>query len=122
MVAASWIEGGSKINSEGISSSVGEEFGGGSEVRSAVGGARGESGMVINFVLNSTEIKQPYFLLAHKISLSEAVPNQFRTSYHGYRVKIAVQTAQDGISRRVERVDELMALSHRRRVAMIFYA
>ena len=46
---------------------------------------------------------------------------QFRISYDDYRYKIAIQTAQDGIPRRVARVDELMALSHRRTIAMMFY-
>ena len=44
--------------------------------------------------------------------LSEAVVEQLMTSYNGYREKIAVQNAQDGISRRVASVDELMALNH----------
>ena len=74
MVAVSWIEGGSKINSEGMSSSAGGHFG---------GGTLGEkSSMVSNLVLNSTEIKPPYYLpVVHKISLSQAVAKQFRTSY-----------------------------------------
>ena len=45
MVAVSWIESGSKINSEGVSSSAGGQFG---------GGHLGESGMGNNIVLNST--------------------------------------------------------------------
>ena len=60
-------------------------------------------------------------LLVQKSSLSEAVAKQFRTAYDDYREKIAVQTAQDGIPRRVARVNELMALSHRRTIAMMFY-
>ena len=44
-----------------------------------------------------------------------AVARQFRISYYDdYSEKIAVQTAQDGIPRRVARVDELMTLRHRR--------
>ena len=74
------------------------------------GGTLGESSMVSNLVLDSTEIKSPIFLLVHKISLSEAVAKQFRTSYYDdYREKLA---AQDGIPRRVARVDEPVALSH----------
>ena len=71
--------------------------------------------------MNSTEIQPPYGLLVQKSSLSEAVAKQFRTSYDDYREKIAVQTAQDGIPRRVARVDELMALSHRRTITIMFY-
>ena len=48
MVAASSIEGGLKMTSEGMSSSAGGQFG---------SGALGGSGMVSNLVLNSTEIK-----------------------------------------------------------------
>ena len=71
--------------------------------------------MVSNLILNSTGIKPPYGLLVHKISLSNAVARQFRISYYDdYSEKIAVQTAQDGIPRRVARVDELMTLRHRR--------
>ena len=55
------------------------------------------------------------------ISLSEAVAKQFRTSYDDYREEIAVQTAQDEIPGRAARADELMALSHRRTIAMIFH-
>ena len=50
VVAVSWIEGGLKINSDGMpSSSLGGKFrdGGGSDVRTAVG-AIGESDMVSN--------------------------------------------------------------------------
>ena len=112
MVAGSWIEGDSKMDSEGMSSSAGGQFG---------GGTLGGSGMVSNLVLNSTEVRPPYSLLVQKSSLSEAVAKQFRTAYVDYREKIAVQTAQNGIPRRVARVDELMALSHRRTIAMIFY-
>ena len=112
MVAGSWIEGDSKMDSEGMSSSAGGQFG---------GGTLGGSGMVSNLVLNSTEVRPPYSLLVQKSSLSEAVAKQFRTAYVDYREKIAVQTAQDGIPRRVARVDELMALSHRRTIAMMFY-
>ena len=111
MVAASSIEGGLKMTSEGMSSSAGGQFG---------SGTLGGTGMVSNLVLNSTEIKPPYCLLVQKSSLSEAVAKQFRTAYDDYREKIAVQTAQDGISRRVARV-ELMALNHRRTIAMMFY-
>ena len=111
MVAASSIEGGLKMTSEGMSSSAGGQFG---------SGTLGGSGMVSNLVLNSTEIKPPFSLLVQKTSLSEAVAKQFRTAYD-YRDKIAVQTAQDGIPRRVARIDELMALSHRRIIAMMFY-
>ena len=50
MVAVSWIEDGSKINSEGMTSSAGGLFG---------GGTLGESDMVSNLLLNSTEIKPP---------------------------------------------------------------
>ena len=110
MVAASSIEGGLKI--EGMSSSAGGQFG---------SGTLGGSGMVSNLVLNSTEIKPPFSLLVQKKTLSEAVPKQFRTAYDDNREKIAVQTAQDGIPRRVARVDELMAMSHRRTIAMMFY-
>ena len=105
MVAASSIEGGLKMTSEGMSSSAGGQFG---------SGTLGGTGMVSNLVLNSTEIKPPYCLLVQKSSLSEAVAKQFRTAYDDYREKIAVQTARDGIPRRVARVDELMALNHRR--------
>ena len=112
MVAASSIEGGLKMTSEGMSSAAGGQFG---------NGTLGGTGMVSNFVLNSTEIKPPYCLLVQKSSLSEAVAKQFRTAYDDYREKIAVQTAQDGILRRVARVEELMALSHRRTIAMMFY-
>ena len=112
MAAASSIEGGLKMTSEGMSSSAGGQFG---------SGTLGGTGMVSNLVLNSTEIKPPYCLLVQKSSLSEAVAKQFRTAYDDYREKIAVQTAQDGIPRRVARVDELMALSHRRTIAMMFY-
>ena len=112
MVAVSWIECGSKINGEGMSSSTGGQF---------VGGILEESGMVSNLVLNSTENKPPCSLSVPKISLSEAVAKQFRTSYYGYREKITVQIAQDEIPRRVARVDELMALGHRRTIAMMFY-
>ena len=90
------------MDSEGMSSSAGGQFG---------SGTLGGTAMVSNLVLNSTEIQ----------SLSEAVAKQFRISYDDYRKKVAVQTAQDGIPRRVARVDELMALSHRRTIAMIFY-
>ena len=77
--------------------------------------------MVSNLILNSTGIKPPYGLLVHKNYLSNAVARQFRTSYYDdYSEKIAVQTAQDGTPRRVARVDELMALSHRRTIAMMF--
>ena len=90
--------------------------------RSDVDGALGEeSGMVSNLVLASSDIKPPYYFLVRKLYLSEAVAKQFRASYNGFRETIAVQTAQDGISRRVARVDELMALSHRSTLAMIFY-
>ena len=112
MVAASSIEDGLKMTSEGMSSSAGGQFG---------SGTLGGTGMVSNLVLNSTEIKPPYCLLVQKSSLSEAVAKQFRTAYEDYREKIAVQTAQDGIPRRVARVDELMALNHRRTIAMMFY-
>ena len=112
MVAASSIEGGLKMTSEGMPSSAGGQFG---------SGTLGGSGMVSNLVLNSTEIKPPFSLLVQKNSLSEAVAKQFRTAYDDYREKIAVQTAQDGIPRRVARADELMALSHRRTIAMMFY-
>ena len=94
-----------------MSSSAGGQFG---------GGTLRESGMVSNLVLNSTEIKPPYSSVVQNISLSEAVAKQFGTSYGDYRERIAVQTAQDGIPRRVARVDELMALSHRRTIAMMF--
>ena len=100
------------MNSEGMSSLAGGQFG---------SGTLGGTGMVSNLVLNSTEIKPRYCLLVQKSYLSEAVAKQFRTSYDDYREKIAVQTAQDGIPRRVARVDELMALSHRRTIAMMFY-
>ena len=50
MVAASSIEGGLKMTSEGMSSSAGGQFG---------SGTLGRSGMVSNLVLNSTEIKPP---------------------------------------------------------------
>ena len=60
------------------------------------------------------------FTGAKQFSL-EAVAKQFRTPYDDYREKIAVQTAQDGIPRCIARVDELMALSHRRTIAMMFY-
>ena len=100
------------MNSERMSSSAGGQFG---------SGTHGGTGMVSNLVLNSTAIKPPYCLLVQKSYLSEAVAKQFRTSYDGYREKVAVQIAQDGIPRRVARVDELMALSHRRTIAMMFY-
>ena len=100
------------MNSEGMSSSAGRQFG---------SGTLGGTGMVSNLVLNSTEIKSPYCLLVQKSYVSEVVAKQFRTSYDDYREKIAVQTAQDGIPRRVARVDELMALSRRRTIAMMFY-
>ena len=90
MVAASSIEGGLKMTSEGMSSSAGGQFD---------SGTLGGSGMVSNLVLNSTEIKPPFSLLVQKTSLSEAVAKQFRTAYDDYREKIAVQTAQDGIPR-----------------------
>ena len=112
MVAASSIERGLKMTSEGVSNSAGGQFG---------SGTLGGSGMVSNLVLNSTEIKPPFSLLVQNKSLSEAVAKQFRTAYDDFREKIAVQTAQDGIPRRVARVDELMALSHRRTIAMMFY-
>ena len=51
----------------------------------------------------------------------EAAKQFIRASYDDYREKIAVQTAQDRIPGRVARVDELMALSHRRPIAMMFY-
>ena len=89
----SWIERGSKINSEGMSSSAGGQSG---------GGALGENGMVSNLVVNSIKIKPPYSLLVNKILLSGAVAKQFRTSYDDYKENVAVQTAQDGIRRRVE--------------------
>ena len=69
MVAASSIEGGLKMTSEGMSSSAGGQFG---------SGTLGRSGMVSNLVLNSTEIKPPFSLLVQKKSLSEAVAKQFR--------------------------------------------
>ena len=105
-----------------MSSSLGERLddGGGSGVPTAVAGSGGETGMVSNFVMNTTEIRPPFSLPARKIFLSEAVAKQW-TSYEDYKEKIVVQTAQDGIPRRVARVDELMALSHRRAVAMMFY-
>ena len=112
MAAASSIEGGLKMTSEGMSSSAGGQFG---------SGTLGGTGMVSNLVLNSTEIKPPYCLLVQKSSLSEAVAKQFRTAFDDYREKIAVQTAQDGIPRCVARVDELMALNHRRTIAIMFY-
>ena len=112
MLAASSIEGGLKMTSEGMSSSAGGQFG---------SGTLGGTGMVSNLVLNSTEIEPPYCLLVQKSSLSEAVAKQFRTAYDDYREKIAVQTAQDRIPRRVARVDELMAWNHRRTIAMMFY-
>ena len=62
MVAVSWAEDGSKINSEGMSSSTRGQFGGCSEVQSAVGGAIGERRMAGNLILHSTEIKPPYVL------------------------------------------------------------
>ena len=89
------------MNSEGMSSSAGGQFGSGN---------LGGSGMESNLVLNSTEIKPPYSLPLQKNYISEAVAKQFRTSYDDNREKIAVQTARDGIRRRVARVDELMAL------------
>ena len=49
MVAVSWIVGGSKINSEGMSSSAGGQIG---------GGTLGESGMVSNLVSNSTVVSR----------------------------------------------------------------
>ena len=100
------------MNSEGMSSSAGGQFG---------SGTLGGTGMVSNLVINSTEIKPPYCLLVQRKSLSEAVAKQFRTSYDDYREKIAVQTAQNGIIRRVARTNELMALSHPRTIAMMFY-
>ena len=100
------------MNSEGMSSLAGGQFG---------SGTLGGSGMVSNLVLNSTEIKPAYSLQVQNLSISEAVAKQFRTSYDDHREKIAVQTAQDGIPRRVARVDELIALSHRRTIAMMFY-
>ena len=112
MVAVSWIEGGSKMNSKGMLSLPGGQFG---------SGTLGESsGMVNNLFINSTEIKPPYFLLV-QISLSQAVTKQFRTSYDNFSEKIAIQTAQDGMSRRVARVYDLLALSHRRTILMMFY-
>ena len=51
MVAVSWIEAGSKMNSEGMSSSAGGQFG---------SGTFGGSGIVRSLVLNSTEIKPAY--------------------------------------------------------------
>ena len=61
-----------------------------------------------------------YSLLVQTISLSEAVTKQFRTSYDDYRENIVVQTAQDRIPWRVARVDEVMALSDRRTIAMVY--
>ena len=58
MVAASSIEGGLKMTSEGMSSSAGGQFG---------SGTLGGTGMVSNLVLNSTEIKPPYCLLVQKV-------------------------------------------------------
>ena len=103
VVAVSWIERSSKINSEEISSSAGGQSG---------GGALGENDMVSNLVVNSTKTKPPYSLLVNK--------SQFRTSYDDYKENIAVQTAQDGIPRRVARVKELMALSNRRTIAILY--
>ena len=100
------------MNSEGMLSSAGGQFG-----SDTLGG----TGMVRNLVLSSTEIKPPYCLLVQTKSLSDAVAKQFRTSYDDYREKIAIQIAQDGIPRCVARVDGLMALSHRRTIAMMFY-
>ena len=57
MVAVSWSEGDSKMNSEGMLSSAGGQFG---------SGTLGGTGMVSNLVINSTEIKPPYFLLVQK--------------------------------------------------------
>ena len=90
MVDVSWIDVGSKTNGEGMSSSAGGQFGDGSEVWSVIGGDIGESGIVSNLVLNSTEIKPPYFLLAHKIPVSEAIAKHFRTAYDDYRENIDV--------------------------------
>ena len=58
MVAVSWIEGGSKIDSEEMSSLAGRQFG---------GGTLGECGMVSNVSINSTEIKPPLSLLVQNI-------------------------------------------------------
>ena len=61
MVAVSCIEGGSKMKSEGMSSSAGGQFG---------SGTLGGTGMVSNLVLNSTEMKSQYCLLVQqKLSL-----------------------------------------------------
>ena len=100
------------MNSEGMLSPAGGQFG---------SGTLGGTGMVSSLVLNSTEIKLAYCLLVQNKTLSEAVAKQLRTSYDDYREKVAVQTAQDGIPRRVARVDEPMALSHRCTIAMMFY-
>ena len=100
------------MDSEGMLSWAEGQFG---------SGTLGGTGMVSYLVLNSTEIKPPHCLLVQKSYLSEVVAKQFGTSYDDYREKVAVQTAQDKIPRRVARVDELMALSHRRTIAMMFY-
>ena len=76
MVAASSIEGGLKMTSEGMSSSAGGQFG---------SGTLGGSGMMSNLALSSTEIKPPFYLLVQKNDLSEAVAKQFRTAYDDYR-------------------------------------
>ena len=76
MVAVCWIEGASKINREGMSSSAGAQFG---------GGTRGENSMVSNLVLNSTDIK-PLFLYWYKKKLS---PKLLRNSL-GHRMMIGL--------------------------------
>ena len=60
MVAVSWIEGDSKMNSEGVSSSAGGQFG---------SGTLGGSFMVSKLVSNSTDIKLPYSLRTRNLSL-----------------------------------------------------
>ena len=51
----------------------------------------------------------------------ESVVKQLRTSYDGHWEKVAVQTAQDGIPRRVARFDELMALRHRSTIDYVLH-
>ena len=62
------------MESEGVSSSAGRQFGSGT--------LRG-TGMVSNLVLNSTEIKPPYYLLVQNSSLLKLLRNSL-----GHRMMI----------------------------------
>ena len=81
MVAASSIEGGLKMTSEGMSSSAGGQFG---------SGTLAGTGMVSNLVLNSTEIKPPYCLLVQKSSSPKLLRNSLghRTMIIGRRLRL----------------------------------